>query len=88
MSDHTETVECDEHGLSHAAFVCQHVARGSALGFFCYPDPEDPRPDAWCSECNAVMLAGGGWNEESEKSADITLLCADCYDEARRRNQQ
>lgn len=88
MSDQTEEVECDRHGLSHATFVCQHIAQGSGLGFFFYLNPEDPRPDAWCAECNAVMLADGGWNEENEKSAEITLLCAGCYDEVKRRNQQ
>jgi hypothetical protein len=88
MSDQTEIVECDVHGASHATFVCQHLARSSGLGFFCYPKPDDPRPDAWCADCNAVILADGRWNETNEKSAGITLLCASCYDEAKRRNQR
>jgi hypothetical protein len=87
MSDPTEKVECGEHGLNHAAFVCQHLAHGVGLGFFCNPNPEDLRPDAWCAECNAVMMADGGWNEENEKSARITLLCVKCYDDAKVRNQ-
>lgn len=88
MSDQTEKVKCDEHGLSYATFVCQHLARGSSLGFFSNADPDDPRPDAWCAQCDAVMMADGGWNEENEKFADITLLCASCYDKAKERNQR
>ena len=34
------------------------------------------------------MLADGGWNEGNEEAAGITLLCAECYDEAKRSNQQ
>jgi hypothetical protein len=88
MSDKTEIVDCDEHGSSYAAFVCQHLARGSGLGFFCDSGSDDPRPDAWCAECDAVMMADGGWNEESEQSAGITLLCVSCYDSAKARNQR
>lgn len=88
MSNRTEIVECDEHGRSHAAFVCQHLARGSGLGFFYASGSDDPRPDAWCAECDAVMMAADGWNEENEKTAGITLLCASCYDNAKMRNQR
>jgi hypothetical protein len=88
MSDLKEKVECAEHGLRHATFVCQHLARGSGLGFFCDTTSDDPRPDAWCGACDAVLMADGDWNEENEKVAGITLLCAVCYDEAKRRNQE
>jgi hypothetical protein len=88
MSDVTEIVECGEHGMSHATFVCQHLAHGSGLGFFYDSGSDDPRPDAWCAECDTVMMADGEWNEENEKIAGITLLCASCYDAAKRRNQQ
>lgn len=86
MSDLTETVECDKHGSSNITFVCQHLAHGTGLGFFCDDTSDDPRPDAWCAECDAIMMADGDWNEENEKIAGITLLCANCYDEVRNRN--
>ena len=86
MSDSTETVECDKHGSSYATFVCQHLAHGAGLGFFCDDTSDDLRPDAWCAECDAVMMADGDWNEKNEKFAEITLLCANCYDEVRNRN--
>jgi hypothetical protein len=88
MSDQTETVECDEHGRGYSAFVCQHLAKGSGLGFFCDTGSDDPRPDAWCAECDAVMMADGSWNEKNEKVAGITLLCVNCYDAAKERNQK
>jgi hypothetical protein len=88
MSDLTEPVECETHGTSHATFVCQHLARGEGLEFFYDDNPDDPRPDAWCGECDEVMMEDDGWNEENEKSAGITLLCASCYDEVRGRNRE
>jgi hypothetical protein len=87
MSDQTEIVECDEHGSSHATFVCHHLIEGSGLGFFCDDTTDDPRPDAWCGECDEVMMADGEWNEENEKFAQITLLCGSCYDKVRTRNE-
>jgi len=87
MNNDAETVECLEHGTSQRTYVCRHVAQGSGKGFFFYSDPDNPRPDAWCAECNAVMLADDGWNEVNEKAAEITLLCGVCYDNAKLRNQ-
>ena len=86
MSDLKEPVECDVHGTSHATFVCRHLAREEGLEFFCDEGSEDPRPDAWCGECDERMMADDGWNEENEEFAGITLLCANCYDLVRERN--
>ena len=88
MSESPDLIECDRHGTSEAAFVCQHVASGSGLGWFvATDDPDETRPDAWCAACEAVSNAAGGWDEESERAAGITMLCTSCYDEARARNQ-
>jgi hypothetical protein len=88
MSDQNERVECNRHGPSYATFVCQHLASGgSELGFFCNTSTDDPRPEAWCAKCDAVMMADGEWNEQNEKAARITLLCSNCYDEAKARNR-
>lgn len=86
MSDLEESVECDKHGSSHAAFVYQHLVNGTNSGFFCDDISDDPRPDAWRAECDAVMMIDGDWNEDNENFAGITLLCANCYDEVRSRN--
>lgn len=86
MSDQTEIVECDTHGESYATFACQHLAKGSGLGFFYDDTSDDSRPDAWCGDCDEIMMADDGWNEENEKTAQITLLCANCYDEVKDRN--
>ena len=54
-------IKCHRHGRSSATFVCQHLARGADLGFFTsVQDPGDPRPDAWCSECEAMVNGAGG----------------------------
>lgn len=83
-----ELVVCGEHGESPSTFACRHVATGVACGFHCSADdPDDRWPDAWCDLCEEAFQAAGGWNEVSEKQADIQLLCCHCYEAARSRNQ-
>jgi hypothetical protein len=84
----TQTVECAKHGRSPQAFVCSHlVGEVTALGFNRgEPDEENPFPDAWCDDCEIIREAHGGWNDESQKLAKISLLCAKCYELARIRN--
>jgi hypothetical protein len=88
MSDSSKKVQCDRHGAAIATFVCQHLLRGSGLGFYCADDPEDSYPDAWCGRCGEVRIREGGeWNDASEAFAKVTLLCHHCYEAARQRNQ-
>ena len=88
MSASAKLVECGEHGTQQATYVCQHVVQtlrdGKARGFWWAEDPDNPRPDAWCSECEArVQQSGGEWNTENEALARVTLLCGACYDQAK-----
>lgn len=80
-------IHCDEHGEQQATFVCQHILQtlkdGRPRGFWTSDNPENPRPDAWCAECETkVQETGGEWNDESEAFAGISLLCGACYDRA------
>jgi hypothetical protein len=81
-------VQCSTHGQSSETFVCSHL-RGDAasLGFNRGEATDDnPFPDAWCDDCELIRAAHGGWNEQSEKLVEITLLCSGCYKRARIRN--
>ena len=87
MSDQSHTVICHVHGTSYATFVCQHLHFGQGLGFIQADDtPADPHPDAWCDTCDALLREEGGWTVRLRDFADLTLLCAGCYDEVRERN--
>ena len=88
MAEDEKFVECDTHGKQQITFVCQHIVQtlndGKPRGFLCAYDPENMRPDAWCSECDAKLLASGDeWNEENEAFASIKILCGECYDSAK-----
>jgi hypothetical protein len=85
-------VHCDEHGASRVAFVCHHLfdalgdAKAPRIGFVApILDPNDPEddPQAWCSACDAVVLAAGDWNEEASAFAQIKGICAGCYEAVR-----
>lgn len=87
-------MECEEHGFGRAAYVCQHLNLDAAVGFEeafeTYPGMElddDEDFQAWCSECEKARIKYDGWNEESEKVAQIKLICEDCYFEIKNLNQ-
>lgn len=84
-------IHCDKHGDQQETFVCQHIVQtlvdGTPRGFWWADDPENPRPDAWCSECdNKVKKTGGEWTGESEAFAGVKLLCGACYDQVKKIN--
>ena len=77
--------------MQQATYVCQHILQtlrdGIPRGFWSSSEsPENPRPDSWCSECEEVANAAGGWDDESEAFAGVSLLCGSCYDRAKRMN--
>jgi hypothetical protein len=86
-------LRCSEHGERYATFVCQHLVRGTGLGFF-EPNRDPISPDesgdqaAWCSECEAVRQQQGGWNDVSEAFAHVTMICDACFEASRRRNER
>ena len=81
-------VECSEHGVKPRAYVCEHLFGGSNQGFVASTDePGNPFPDAWCGACEQVRVAHGGWNDESEQHISIGLVCGDCYQLIKERNQ-
>ena len=87
MSDPGTPVQCEQHGTSHATFVCRHLVDGVGRGFFCEPKADDPRPDAWCAHCNEVFEFEQQWTEAAVAYADVTLVCAGCYDAIREANR-
>lgn len=93
MSDEEHYVECCENGKQQAAYVCQHIVQtlrdGKPRGFWSSEEnPDNPRPDSWCTECEEVVNRIGEWNDESEAFAGVKLLCGACYDKAKEMNYQ
>lgn len=86
MSDPSHVVFCHAHGTSHATWVCQHLRFGRGLGFNEGDDALDLRPDAWCDVCDALLREEGEWTERVNDFAEMTVICAGCYDEVKERN--
>jgi hypothetical protein len=88
MDGRTRTVECRLHGSQEETFVCRHIVDSlytrEAVGFHWPASATEPRPDAWCSECEQARIeAGGEWTDEAMSFASIQLLCGACYDTAK-----
>lgn len=86
-------ITCHTHGLQRTAFVCQHLDRVTRKGFHesLETQPgmelgEDEDFEAWCDECEQVRLKYNGWDEESEKFANIKVVCEGCYFEMKKVN--
>ncbi|MCP4928701.1 MAG: hypothetical protein GY918_06550 [Gammaproteobacteria bacterium] len=77
--------QCATHGKQPETFVCQHILGGlidkKRVGFFwTQDDPENPYPDAWCSDCEErVKKTGGDWAGEALDKLKPEVLCAECY---------
>jgi hypothetical protein len=88
MSQAAGKVRCNTHGLQDEAFVCEHIVNslhtGHPVGFHWPSESDQPRPDAWCSDCEeASVSAGGDWTEQVMKVVNINILCGACYDHAK-----
>jgi hypothetical protein len=83
-----DKIQCGTHGECFQTFVCSHLlGENAGLGFNSdEPTDDDPFPDAWCDNCEIIRVAHDGWNEESDKLAEISLLCSGCYERSRIRN--
>lgn len=85
-----DTIHCPTHGETQETFVCSHLTEDSAgLGFNRdEPSEDDPFPDALCDDCDLILEAHGGWNDQSEGLIEIRLICSWCYERSRIRNSR
>ena len=93
--DEERFVECDTHGRSDAAFVCQHLiaaAPEAVLGFHqTYYDPDNREwgdLGGWCDRCDVVWAREGEWTDAMGKFAGLRLVCASCFSEIKDHHQQ
>jgi hypothetical protein len=76
--------------LQQETLVCQHFVEGlinqERVGFFWTPyDPDNARPDAWCSACDVrVRATGGEWVDGALEHLQPKVLCGACYDVAKK----
>ena len=84
----SEKASCSKHGNVALAIACIHICRaiesGADVGFFWHAESVNPRPDAWCRECEEWSLTHPDAPiEEWMRVADFQLLCVRCWDDAK-----
>ena len=82
---------CETHGTSRIAFVCQHLLKGSNLGFHETFDSNpliEPEDDyqAWRDDCEKAWEREGDWTENFKAFVNLKIVCDQCYFESKRRN--
>jgi hypothetical protein len=89
--DKDSVMQCPRHGTRRPAFVCRHLQHGAGAGFHGPADPpaaDFPFRNAWCDDCNRVLLEQGGeWNDVSEGHAGVVAICDGCFADIRQRNE-
>lgn len=85
----TRSADCPRHGRQGIGLVCTHVAHAidsdARVGFFWGDDTDTARPDAWCLACESALVALAGASSEGWfRDAQFKILCAACWDEAKR----
>lgn len=84
--DKDSKVNCDEHGVVNPSFVCRHLVNWTGTGFNVPdkpPDPDCPFKNAWCDECDKLLMSVGEWNDETEAFAGVTMICENCFEKRR-----
>ena len=81
--------DCPKHGRQGIGLVCTHIAHAidqdKQVGFFWGSEDDLARPDAWCTECESRLVAlKGADSEDWFDDCDFKILCAGCWDEAKR----
>jgi hypothetical protein len=84
-----KSVNCSTHGSQGIGLVCTHVAHAidtrEEVGFFWGDDTDTARPDAWCALCERKLVAlDGAASDRWFIEADFKIICASCWDDARR----
>lgn len=85
MSENYNKVECCDHGPRNRAYVCQYLVNSEFKGFWESFDSDSTKIynndelNAWCDECDKILLEEGEWNDISEAFARITLICDVCF---------
>ena len=74
--------------MPHLFVKTWQIKKIAGAGFKEAYSPKEERPNAWCDKCNEIYLKEGEWNDQSEKFAQVTMICSHCYDESMERNSK
>lgn len=80
-------LDCGIHGQRISTVVCAHMLPGepAPCGFIeNSAEPEDLQ--AWCYQCEEKFAQEGEMTEAFRKFNGMTLVCTDCYAEAKARH--
>ena len=81
------TVSCGPHGERVAAVVCRHlVGRESPTAGFVENSSDPNGLQAWCYACEDKFQAEGGMTEVFREFTGMSVVCIDCYAEAKARH--
>jgi hypothetical protein len=87
-SERADAVQCNQHGISHTCYVCEHLTPEAPRRGFNFADTDSPRPDAWCDECQKEFARTGSWESPGTREPSILIVCGGCYDALKERHSR
>ena len=80
-------VGCGSHGERNAAVVCKHLLRGQPAPSGFVENSSDPNDlQAWCYLCEDKFQTEGDMTDAFREFHGMTIVCVDCYAEAKIRH--
>ena len=82
------TISCGPHGEERiAAVVCRHMVGRESSGAGFVENSSDPNDlQAWCHACEEKFQAEGGMTEAFREFTGMSIVCVDCYADAKARH--
>jgi hypothetical protein len=82
----TLCANCQKQTGEDAGQVCRHALAaansGEDLGFFFGSSTGMAKPDAWCRDCETLLLCDG-FSEQWFEDAGFVVVCASCWESAK-----
>ena len=80
---------CGTHDKAADAIVCcHHVQTTSAVVGFVENCAEPENLQAWCDDCERMLVAEGEMTEEFRRYNDFKVVCSACYASIRARHSR
>lgn len=79
-----DEIACDKHGKSTLSYVCCHLFDSGlekGTGFYESFRESGDEHQAWCKQCDDLLVKEGDWTDALTAQADIKLVCLQCYKE-------
>ena len=80
-------IHCGPHGPRVSAVLCRHLLQSDTDPCGFVQNSDDPHDlQAWCHRCEEKFVREGGMTDGFRDFNGMTIVCVECFGEARQRH--